>query len=110
MDLAEQVMEDIERFSAINSCSRLVMVWCASTEAFSEPGPVHQSLDAFERGLKESDPSIAPSQIYAYAALRSVFHLPMEHQTSPPRSRRYAGWRSETGCLLPARTSKRARR
>jgi myo-inositol-1-phosphate synthase len=71
MDLAEQVMEDIERFSAINSCSRLVMVWCASTEAFSEPGPVHQSLDAFERGLKESDPSIAPSQIYAYAALRT---------------------------------------
>ncbi len=70
MDLAEQVMEDIERFSAVNSCSRLVMVWCASTEAFSEPGPVHQSLDAFERGLKESDPSIAPSQIYAYAALR----------------------------------------
>jgi myo-inositol-1-phosphate synthase len=70
MDLAEQVMEDIERFSAINSCSRLVMIWCASTEAFSELGPVHQSLDAFERGLKESDPSIAPSQIYAYAALR----------------------------------------
>ena len=70
MDLAEQVMEDIDRFSAINSCRRLVMIWCASTEAFSEPGPVHESLDAFERGLKESDPSIAPSQIYAYAALR----------------------------------------
>ncbi len=68
MDLAEQVIEDIERFG--NSCSRLVMVWCASTEAFSEPEAVHQSLDAFERGLKESDGAIAPSQIYAYAALR----------------------------------------
>ncbi len=71
MDLAEQVIEDIERFSAIHACSRLVMVWCASTEAFSETGPVHETLDAFERGLKESDPTIAPSQIYAYAALRA---------------------------------------
>jgi myo-inositol-1-phosphate synthase len=69
MDLAEQVMEDIRRFKRENDCSRLVMVWCGSTEAYLEQGPVHESLEAFEQGLRESHPDIAPSMIYAYAAL-----------------------------------------
>ena len=71
MDLAEQVMADIENFRKTNSCDRLVMVWCGSTEVFREPAPVHANLAAFEKGLRESDPEIAPSQIYAYAALKS---------------------------------------
>jgi len=71
MDLAEQVMADIERFRKENGCDRLVMVWCGSTEAYHTPAAVHQSLAAFEKGLRESDPEIAPSQVYAYAALRS---------------------------------------
>ena len=71
MDLAEQLMADIERFRKEHRCDRLVMVWCGSTEAYHTPAPVHESLAAFERGLKASDPSIAPSQVYAYAALRS---------------------------------------
>ncbi|HEY8490742.1 MAG TPA: inositol-3-phosphate synthase [Dehalococcoidia bacterium] len=69
LDLARQLMEDIQRFQAEHRCDRLVMVWCGSTEAHQEPAPVHQSLEAFERGLRNSDPAIAPSQIYAYAAL-----------------------------------------
>jgi DNA mismatch repair protein MutL len=32
--------------------------------------PVHATLASFEKGLRESDPEIAPSQIYAYAALK----------------------------------------
>jgi myo-inositol-1-phosphate synthase len=71
MDLAEQLMADIERFRREHRCDRLVMVWCASTEAYHTPAAVHQSLAAFEKGLKASDPEIAPSQVYAYAALRS---------------------------------------
>jgi myo-inositol-1-phosphate synthase len=71
MDLAEQLMADIERFRREHRCDRMVMVWCGSTEAYHTPAPVHESLAAFERGLKASDPSIAPSQVYAYAALRS---------------------------------------
>ncbi|MBN2114535.1 MAG: inositol-3-phosphate synthase [Acidimicrobiia bacterium] len=71
MDLAEQLMADITRFKQENGCDRLVMVWCGSTEAFHRPAAVHQSLAAFEKGLRESDPEIAPSQVYAYAALRS---------------------------------------
>ena len=71
MDLAEQLMADIERFRKEHRCDRVVMVWCGSTEAYHTPAAVHESLAAFEKGLKASDPQIAPSQVYAYAALRS---------------------------------------
>ena len=71
MELAEQLIEDIARFKSENNCSRLVMVWAASTEIFLEASAVHNSLAAFEKGLYDSDPAIAPSMIYAYAALRS---------------------------------------
>ena len=70
MDLAESLMEDIDRFRAEKSVERLVMVWCGSTEAYREPSAVHADLDSFVKGLKESDPTITPSQIYAYAALK----------------------------------------
>ena len=70
-DLADQVIEDIKRFKKDNGCDRLVMVWCGSTEVYRSPAPVHASLAAFEKGLQENDPEISPSQIYAYAALKS---------------------------------------
>jgi len=70
MDLAEQLIADMERFREENGCERLVMVWCGSTEAYRAPGAVHASLEAFEQGLRDSHPDIAPSQVYAYAALR----------------------------------------
>ena len=46
------------------------MIWCGSTEIFLEPTAVHESIEAFEKGLEASDIGIAPSQIYAYAALK----------------------------------------
>jgi myo-inositol-1-phosphate synthase len=70
MDLAEAVMQDIQDFKRRNGCSRLVMIWCGSTEVHHRPADVHQSRTAFEDGLRRNDPNIAPSQIYAYAALR----------------------------------------
>ena len=70
MELAGQLMEDIRRFKAENNCDRLVMVWCASTEAYTEPSSVHETLEAFEEGLRLNDPRIAPSMIYAYASLK----------------------------------------
>src|ERR1700759_283168 len=66
-DLAEQVRADIQAFR--KTVDRVVMIWCGSTEIFLEPTEVHQSLDAFEKGLESDDAGIAPSQIYAYAAL-----------------------------------------
>ncbi|MCC6365321.1 MAG: inositol-3-phosphate synthase [Bryobacterales bacterium] len=71
MDKAEALMADIAGFRKANDCSRLVMIWCGSTEVFHRPTEVHQSLSKFEEGLRRSDPEIAPSQIYAYAALKS---------------------------------------
>jgi len=67
---AEALTDDIRRFSEENGCDRLVAVWCGSTEVYKEPGDVHASLEAFEQGLRDSHPDIAPSQIYAYALLK----------------------------------------
>ncbi len=68
-DLAEQLRADIRDFKKKSRLTVLVMIWCASTETFIKQSAAHESLDAFERGLKENDPNIAPSMIYAYAAL-----------------------------------------
>jgi myo-inositol-1-phosphate synthase len=70
MEKAEALMEDIDNFAKTNGCSRLVMIWCGSTEVFQRPSEVHQTLAAFEKGLVENDPRIAPSMVYAYAALK----------------------------------------
>jgi myo-inositol-1-phosphate synthase len=69
MELAEQVMDDIDRFHSEHKLSRMVMVWCGSTETYMKPEAAHASLAAFEKALKKNDPAIAPSMIYAYAAL-----------------------------------------
>jgi myo-inositol-1-phosphate synthase len=70
MDLAGQLMADIERFRKERELERLVMIWCGSTETYREPGEVHATLERFERGLAQNDPAIAPSMIYAYAAIK----------------------------------------
>jgi myo-inositol-1-phosphate synthase len=70
MDLAEQVRDDIRKFRKSSKADRLVMVWCASTEAFLKPNEIHSSLEKFEKALTKSDAKIAPSMIYAYAALK----------------------------------------
>jgi myo-inositol-1-phosphate synthase len=71
MDQAHMLMQDIQDFSKKNGTSRNIMIWCASTEVFHRPADCHQSLKDFEYGLQKDDPNIAPSQVYAYAALMS---------------------------------------
>ncbi len=68
-DLAEQVREDIREFKKTSGASRFIMIWCGSTEIFLRPKAVHASVKAFEKGLEQNDEDIAPSMIYAYAAL-----------------------------------------
>ena len=67
--LALEVMKDIEQFQKTHGLSRLVMIWCGSTEIFLKPSDVHSTLARFERGLEENDPRITSSMIYTYAAL-----------------------------------------
>ena len=66
---AEALRKDIKQFKTKQKCDRLVMVWCASTEIFISPGPSHWTLEAFEKAMDANDPSIAPSMLYAYAAI-----------------------------------------
>jgi len=68
-ELAEALRKDIRDFKARHGCDRLVMVWCASTEVFIAPGPTHQTMATFEKAMDANDPTIAPSMLYAYAAI-----------------------------------------
>lgn len=70
MDLANQLMDDIRNFQKERGVTRTVMVWCASTETFATTTDVHRTLKEFEKGLENNDENIAPSMIYAYAALK----------------------------------------
>jgi myo-inositol-1-phosphate synthase len=67
--MLEQIRKDIRAFREEHGCDRLVMIWSGSTEVYIEPGPAHQSIEAFEAAIDAEDPSIAPSMLYAYAAL-----------------------------------------
>lgn len=70
MELAEALMEDMRRFKEENGCERLVMVWCGSTEVYIEESEVHSTVEKLEEGLRNNDPNIPPSMIYAYAAIK----------------------------------------
>ncbi len=70
-DKAQALKDEIARFKESEGCDRLVMVWCASTEVFMSREDVHGSIESFEEGLKKNDPAIAPSMVYAYAAISS---------------------------------------
>ena len=71
LELAEQLMADIAEFKRKNKCARLVMIWAASTEIFLKTHPVHKTLASFEQAMRENHKAIAPSMVYAYAALKS---------------------------------------
>jgi myo-inositol-1-phosphate synthase len=68
-ELAEQLREDIRNFKKKSKADRLVMVWCGSTEIFLKPEGVHKDLKSLEKGMRANDPAIAPSMLYAYAAI-----------------------------------------
>ncbi len=68
---AEALVEDIRGFMERNGCARGVMVWTGSTEVYAQSGTSHQSLKSFEAALDRDDPTIAPSMIYAWAALKT---------------------------------------
>ncbi len=70
LDLAEQLIAEIEEFKRKNKCARLVMVWAASTEIFLKQHAVYKTLKSFEEAMRSNHKAIAPSMIYAYAALK----------------------------------------
>ncbi len=68
-DLAEQLRQDIRDFKTKNKLDRVVIVWCASTEIFIKPGPQHATIEQFEKAMERNDEAIAPSMLYAWAAI-----------------------------------------
>ena len=70
-DLAEQIRDDIQQFKKKSGAQRLVMVWCGSTEVYLTQDSAHKTVKDFERAMKENHPAIAPSMLYAYAAITS---------------------------------------
>jgi myo-inositol-1-phosphate synthase len=68
-EMLDQVRADIAAFREREGCDRMVMVWCGSTEIYIEAGPAHATIESFEAAIDADDHTIAPSMIYAYAAI-----------------------------------------
>ncbi len=111
MELAEQLRQDIRDFKKSSGAKRFIMIWCGSTEIFLRPSAVHQSLKAFEKGLLRNDANIAPSMIYAYAALSEnvpfangapnlTVDLPVMHELSRRNQAPICGKDFKTGQTL----------
>jgi myo-inositol-1-phosphate synthase len=111
MELAEQLRQDIRDFKKTSGASRLVMLWCGSTEIFLKPTKVHSSVAAFEKGMMSNDENIAPSMIYAYAALSEgvpfgngapnlTVDIPAMHQLSVKNNAPICGKDFKTGQTL----------
>ena len=69
--MMEAIRDDIRCFKQEKGCSRIVVLWAASTEIYV---PIdmefHGSLEALEKAMKADDcEHIAPSMCYAYAAI-----------------------------------------
>ena len=109
-DLAEQLRQDIRDFKAKNKCDRVVIVWCASTEIFIKPGPQHATLEQFEKAMENNDEAIAPSMLYAYAAImEGVPFCNGAPNLVGRHCRRCVQLANERACRSPARTSRPAR-
>jgi myo-inositol-1-phosphate synthase len=111
MELVEQVRDDIRDFKQSSGADRLVMIWCGSTETFIETGAMHRSVEAFEKALHENNEKIAPSMIYAYAALKEgvpfangapnlTVDIPVMHQLSKQMEAPICGKDYKTGQTL----------
>jgi len=111
MELAEQLRQDIRDFRKTSGASRLVTIWCGSTEIFLQPSAVHKSVAGFEKGLMKSDENIAPSMIYAYASLKEgvpfangapnlTVDLPVMHELSRENDAPICGKDFKTGQTL----------
>jgi myo-inositol-1-phosphate synthase len=111
MELAEQVRADIQDFKKTSGASRLITIWCGSTEIFLTPTAAHQSQKSFEKAMMQNDESIAPSMIYAYASLMEgvpfangapnlTVDLPVMHELSRRNNAPICGKDFKTGQTL----------
>src|SRR4029079_8459878 len=102
---------DIQEFKKSSGASRLVMIWCGSTEIFLQPRDIHQDLKYVESAMRRNDENVAPSMFYAYAALMEgvpfangapnlTVDLPVMHELCEASNPRMAGKDRKTGQTL----------
>lgn len=70
LDAVEQVRADIRRFKSEKNVERIVVVWCGSTETYQAQSAIHKDIQSFEDALKNDDPGVSPTQIYAWACMK----------------------------------------
>src|SRR5260370_13496356 len=110
-ELALKIKEDIANYRKTSRVSRLVMCWCGSTEVFVKPEDVHSSPEKFLEGMKSNHPAIAPSMLYAWAAITSgvpfangapnlTVDIPAIQELSPESSVAICGKDFKTGQTL----------
>ena len=69
-DKMNMIREDIRNFKEKNNLDRIVMIWCASTEIYIPVnGVLHSDYDSLTKAMKENHSDIAPSMLYALAAI-----------------------------------------
>src|SRR5258708_5710200 len=64
MDLAEQLRDDIRDFKKTSGVTRLITMWCGSTESYIAAGEAPQPLKAIEEARRGNDAMIATSMAY----------------------------------------------
>lgn len=106
----EAIRKDISNFKAAHGLRRVVLLNLASTEKWMDRGPVHQTLEAFEKGLDQSDPGISPTMRYMYAAnslgvphtnfAPSLANIPALRTQAENNGVPYAGMDGKTGQTL----------
>jgi len=69
-EIADQIAKDIENFKSTTGVDRIVVVWAASTEVFTPVTEAHKTLRNLETAMENNDPTVPPSMLYAYAALK----------------------------------------
>jgi myo-inositol-1-phosphate synthase len=70
-ELALKLKEDIAKFRKSSRATRMVTVWCGSTEVFITAEDVHSTPEKFVEGMKNNHPAISPSMLYAWASITS---------------------------------------
>ncbi|KAF0411257.1 Myo-inositol-1-phosphate synthase [Gigaspora margarita] len=69
-DHLEHIRNDIRQFKAVNQLDKVIVVWTANTERYSEiiPG-VNDTAENILKAVEQSHPEIAPSTIFALACI-----------------------------------------
>ena len=110
MEKAEALMDDIKNFKTSSGASRMVMLWCGSTEVHHRAAACHQTSESVRKGLAENDSNIPPSEVYAYASLKSGVPFGNGAPNLTNEIPALVELARETGIAHAERISRRARR